>query len=91
MSKLYINFFTYAITNLTKTGKMLILCRFKAQICVFGHSCLTYPDNCLIMSFYKDKGGVTVAEEIPKYKNLLDMGVITQDEFKQKKKQIMGL
>ncbi|WP_279071469.1 PH domain-containing protein [Faecalicoccus pleomorphus] len=31
------------------------------------------------------------ADEILKYKNLLDMGIITQDEFEQKKKQLLGL
>ena len=31
------------------------------------------------------------ADEILKYKNLLDMGVITQEEFEQKKKQLLGL
>ena len=31
------------------------------------------------------------AEELKKYKELLDMGVITQEEFEQKKKQLLGL
>lgn len=31
------------------------------------------------------------ADEIKKYKELLDMGVITQDEFDAKKKQLLGL
>ena len=30
-------------------------------------------------------------EEIKKYKELLDMGIITQDEFDIKKKQLLGL
>lgn len=30
-------------------------------------------------------------DEIMKYKNLLDMGAITQEEFDQKKKQLLGL
>lgn len=30
-------------------------------------------------------------DEILKYKKLLDMGAITQDEFEQKKKQLLGL
>lgn len=41
-------------------------------------------------------GGTTVvqaspAEEIKKYKELLDMGVITQEEFDAKKKQLLGI
>ena len=31
------------------------------------------------------------AEEIKKYKELLDMGIITQDEFDSKKKQLLNL
>ena len=31
------------------------------------------------------------AEELKKYKELLDMGIITQDEFDAKKKQLLGL
>lgn len=31
------------------------------------------------------------ADEILKYKNLLDMGAITHEEFEQKKKQLLGL
>ena len=31
------------------------------------------------------------ADEILKYKNLLDLGAISQEEFEQKKKQLLGL
>ncbi|MDE7322761.1 MAG: SHOCT domain-containing protein [Lachnospiraceae bacterium] len=31
------------------------------------------------------------AEELRKYKELLDDGIITEDEFRQKKKQLLGL
>ncbi len=31
------------------------------------------------------------ADELLKFKNLLDMGIITQEEFDTKKKQILGL
>lgn len=34
---------------------------------------------------------VSAADEIKKYKELLDMGAITQDEFDAKKKQLLGL
>ena len=36
-------------------------------------------------------GGDSSADEIKKYKELLDMGVITQEEFDAKKKQLLGL
>ena len=31
------------------------------------------------------------ADELKKYKDLLDSGVITQEEFEAKKKQLLGL
>lgn len=34
---------------------------------------------------------VSAADEIIKFKNLLDMGIITQEEFDAKKKQLLGL
>lgn len=47
---------------------------------------------------YKRSGGTQVvqqaasnADELKKFKELLDMGVITQDEFAEKKKQLLGL
>ncbi len=33
----------------------------------------------------------SVADEILKFKNLLDMGVITEEEFEEKKKQLLNL
>lgn len=44
---------------------------------------------------YKNKGSVTnntisAADELRKFKELLDMGIITQAEFNIKKKQILG-
>lgn len=46
---------------------------------------------------YKHKGNapaapaVSAVDEILKYKNLMDMGVITEAEFEAKKKQLLGL
>ena len=34
---------------------------------------------------------ISVADEILKFKNLLDMGAITQDEFDAKKKELLSL
>ena len=36
-------------------------------------------------------GAVSPAEELKKFKELLDMGIITQEEFDAKKKQLLGL
>ncbi len=35
--------------------------------------------------------GVSAADELLKFKNLLDQGIITQEEFDAKKKQLLGL
>lgn len=35
--------------------------------------------------------GISVADELKKYKELLDSGIITQEEFDAKKKQLLGL
>jgi len=37
------------------------------------------------------QAAVSPAEELKKFKELLDMGVITQEEFDAKKKQLLGL
>ena len=51
-----------------------------------------------IMKNASNKGGTTIvqqanspAEEVKKMKELLDMGIITQEEFDAKKKQLLGL
>ena len=52
----------------------------------------------LILKQACNKGGTTIvqqatspAEELKKMKELLDMGIITQEEFDAKKKQLLGL
>ena len=51
-----------------------------------------------ILKLSQNKAGTTVvqqaaspAEELKKMKELLDMGIITQEEFNAKKKQLLGL
>ena len=39
----------------------------------------------------KQESQISVADEIKKFKELLDMGAITQEEFDAKKKQLLGL
>lgn len=36
-------------------------------------------------------GGISKADEIERYKQLLDKGIITKEEFEQKKKQLLGI
>jgi hypothetical protein len=37
------------------------------------------------------QGTVSAADEVLKLKQLLDIGVLTQEEFEKKKKEILGL
>lgn len=52
---------------------------------------LTDEDIAKMNAQQNGAAAVSEADEIFKYKNLLDIGVITLDEFEQKKKQLMGL
>ena len=38
-----------------------------------------------------EKSNISVADEILKFKNLLDIGAITEEEFDTKKKELLGL
>lgn len=43
-------------------------------------------------AYKKDLSGSNNSiEEIKKYKELMDSGIITEDEFNQKKKELLGL
>lgn len=44
-----------------------------------------------IASYSAGETPTSAADEIKKYKELLDIGAITQEEFEQKKKQLLGL
>jgi hypothetical protein len=52
-----------------------------------------YDEDIAQMNAQQNNGGNTVsaADELKKFKELLDMGVISQEEFDQKKKQLLGL
>ncbi|MDO4744896.1 MAG: SHOCT domain-containing protein, partial [Clostridia bacterium] len=39
----------------------------------------------------KSQSAFSVADELKKFKELLDMDIITQEEFDAKKKQLLGL
>ena len=58
------------------------------------------PNNILAQNFYGDstnKGTLDqthqedMFEEIRRYKELFDEGIISEDEFNQKKKQLLGI
>ncbi|MCR4656157.1 MAG: SHOCT domain-containing protein [Lachnospiraceae bacterium] len=70
----------------------------KAYICANNiYQCIKeYKEGSRIMPQDVRSGGyddrdVDVAEQLKKMKELLDMGILTQDEFDAKKKQLLGL
>ena len=52
---------------------------------------LTLPDPYAYTPTPTAKAPTSSADELKKYKDLLDKGVITQEEFDAKKKQLLGL
>lgn len=52
---------------------------------------LTDEDIAKINAQQNGQSAISSADELKKFKELLDMGVITQEEFDQKKKQLLGL
>lgn len=52
---------------------------------------LTDEDIAKINAQQNGQSTISSADELKKFKELLDMGVITQEEFDQKKKQLLGL
>ena len=47
--------------------------------------------NASSLKVSSESSSSSAADEIRKYKQLLDEGIITQEEFEQKKKQLLGL
>jgi hypothetical protein len=52
---------------------------------------LTDEDIAKINAQQNGQSAISAADELKKFKELLDMGVISQEEFDQKKKQLLGL
>lgn len=52
---------------------------------------LTDEDIAKINAQQNGQSAISSADELKKFKELLDMGVISQEEFDQKKKQLLGL
>ncbi len=52
---------------------------------------LTDEDIAKINAQQNGQSAISSADELKKFKELLDIGVITQEEFDQKKKQLLGL
>ena len=85
--------FTQGVSVSTSSGRITFL--FLSQ----KEKIASTIRNLLIDRQQKPVAATTIKQEIPqsnaeelrKYKELLDLGVITQDEFDAKKKQLLGL
>lgn len=53
--------------------------------------CKSVEDEKIITSTIVDNTGFSAADEILKFKNLLDKGIISQEEFDDKKRQLLGI
>ena len=75
------NSFNWDITNKIPNKKMIEVAEYcKKQIEEYK----TKNNNAIVNE-------ISSADELKKFKDLLDMGVITQEEFEAKKKQLLGL
>lgn len=54
-------------------------------------NCLLERQNQVVSPSIATKGNSSDADELKKFKDLLDSGAITQEEFEAKKKQLLGL
>lgn len=88
------NSFPKVSINLLPTGKVKsdsVLFKSyceKAQKIMLELDLMSGEKNKVIVN---DSENESLTDEILKYKNLLDMGAITQDEYDAKKKQLLGL
>lgn len=79
------------ITTETKTNGFLYkTMQSSAQSCISALEIIADQNNSKQV-FNSDSDTVSAADEILKFKNLLDEGIITQDEFEAKKKQLLGM
>ena len=79
------------ITSETKTSSLIYKnAQNTAQSCLSALQIIADKNNSTHAS-QADSQSVSTADEILKYKQLLDMGAITQEEFNAKKKQLLEL
>lgn len=79
------------INTETKTnGFIYKTMQSSAQLCISALDIIADQNSTEEMSNLESET-VSSADEILKFKNLLDAGIITQEEFEAKKKQLLGL
>jgi hypothetical protein len=62
-----------------------------AQECLSALQIISDLDQSKLLEQTTKQSGASAADEIVKFKQLLDAGVITQNEFDKKKQQLLGL
>lgn len=77
------NSFTYEPQNITNEEMEKVVAYIRERV----EACKEAKNNPVIAA---PAAAVSVADEIKKFKELLDMGAITQEEFDAKKKQLLG-
>lgn len=78
------NSFTYEPQNITNEEMEKVVAYIRERV----EACKEAKNNPVIAA---PVAAVSVADELKKFKDLLDMGAITQEEFDAKKKQLLGL
>ena len=78
------NSFTYEPQNITNEEMEKVVAYIRERV----EACKEAKNNPVIAA---PVAAVSVADEIKQFKELLDMGAITKEEFDAKKKQLLGL
>ena len=95
----YVYFDIQGISNIYISESITVVLIIIIAICIILNSIWEIA-NCIFEKSKGNKINETVikqelpqsnADELKKYKDLLDSGVITQEEFDTKKKQLLGL
>ena len=78
----------------SKGANAIVSCKTTTSAGTWGAVVLTITGSAVVVKDQVDSvstRGFSATDEIIKFKQLLDMGIITQDEFNAKKKELLGL
>ena len=79
------------ITTETKTDSLIYKTAYGSAQNIMSVLQIICANNQSISENTSVASSISSADEIIKYKQLLDQGIITQEEFNEKKKQLLGL
>lgn len=77
------------IQTITKTYNLLVY--YKKDLIQKIQSVFDKVKNEAVMSFQSPSSGFSAADELKKYKELLDLGAITSEEYDAKKSQLLNI